>query len=138
MTATLTHTPSPVVIYGHPDEDPNRLTQVARLAIHEQFAPLVIHPQFHPWLLKRDGGIGAFASPCSRSLVGMVARHSGGRLWIVLQDGDEWPHTTPKWVKGVMRLWTGTNGGGPTRRRMGTWNQWENAIRVMGVGHGDV
>ena len=121
MTATL---PKPVAIFGHPDEDPWQVLALADHSVAQQLAPLVLHPEVQPWLARVDGTMHPAADPTTRTMLGMVARHSGGHLWLILRDGetrDPWP----RWVLGAVRCWQATAGRMPSRIRSATWAGWK-------------
>jgi hypothetical protein len=135
VTAT---TPDPVAIFAHPDELPWRVDALARHAISQQRAPLVLHGTGQPWLRDRASGcLLPVAEPVARSLLGLVARHTGGRLWLLLPDscprpphGDPWP----SWAQGAVRYWQRTAGRMPSRMRAGQWHEWRMSADVLAMG----
>jgi len=136
VTATI---PDPVAIFSHPDDTLWRLDALARYAITEQRAPLVLHPGAQPWLRNDDGTLAPHADPVGRALLGLVARHSGGRLWLLLRDGeprDPWP----RWCLGTVREWQNRAGRMPSRIRAAAWADWripDSALALGTVDHGD-
>ena len=119
-------TTDPVAIIAPPDTDPARLHALARYAVTEGRAPVVLHGSAMPWL---NNHLVPASSECVRTLLGMVARHSGGRLWVLLDKNGDWP----RWAQGSIREWRQAAGRKPSRIRHGTWAAWESAMVVAVV-----
>ena len=117
--------PSPVLIIGPQDHDPDQLHELAALAITEGRVPIVIHPTTRPWY---DGNKHA-ASKGMESVLAMVGRHTGGRLWLLLQDGESLDNV-PVWCKGIVGAWRRHAGRMPSRMRVGSWDAWAPAVRA--------
>lgn len=112
---------SPVVIFAHPtDADREMLAHLAVHAVSEQRVPVVLHPSAMPWY---DGEFQPVAGPGALTLLNLVARHSGGRLWILLRPGEEradWP----AWAQPAVRAWQRSAGIMPSRIRSGDPDVW--------------
>lgn len=122
---------SPVLIYGNPDDPPDRLLVLARLATASQMAPIVLHPEVMPWL--RSGpALGPFAGEHARTLLGMVSRHTGGSLW-VLHSAPPSAERAESWLRGVLHFWRGCSGSRDRRIRSGTWEQWATNLEAHGL-----
>ena len=113
-----------MAIFAHPDDNPWQVHQLATYATKQQRSPLVIHPEFMPWLCYDNGTLRPVASDTCRTLLGMVARHSGGRLWVVLRP-DETREPWPRWLLGTVREWQHHAGRMPSRIRACTWDDWK-------------
>jgi len=119
----MTATPNPVLIFSHPDDSVIKAHILARYAVSQQLAPIVIHPAVMPWL-DPDSPV---ASEVCRSILGMVARHTGGKMWLILRDGEK-SDPLPSWTKGGVRHWRSFHSSRATRISSGTWSAWSPSI----------
>jgi len=137
------NTRAPVYVaapYGDPDPqvrdlNADRAELIARLAAREGLAPLVVHSMIHRGVLgddsdpaQRAAGIGV-----SLSLLAVIRASVHGQLWVLLRDDGE---RTDGVLKEI-RLWERGTGRAAARRkvtRIGTWDDYAQAFRAVGLG----
>ena len=134
MRATTRTKAKPVAIFAHPElAEPEHVMMMARYAVAEQMIPVVLHPIFMPWY-DEEHGLHAAAGDHARELLAMVARHTGGQLWVLLQPGERLlDKSAPMWTLGATRAWRRHGGRSPMRLRHGDPAVWLQLCRAKGV-----
>lgn len=149
----------PVLILAHPDDHTmHQVVQLCEYAQQQQRVPIPIHPSVLPWYDAREKDDNNHVPACyncgdmpmpkaadmhpaaqeaARTMLHMVATHTGGRLWILLRPGEESGLRTytsptgaqlgspwPDWTLGTIRAWQSWAGRMPARIRAGDPSVW--------------